>query len=438
VPSRTVCRSRIRGNVSRRATAILAAFLGLAWACPTSSLAQALPGTDEAARILVQDLKQDPRGPFQGIRWFCPDGSIIAAASRCVEPGGIQHGLLRDAVVRLQRERGIHLGQVLAGTPFESFLDDANRFSRLKQYQMERYLIRTDDGWILRKARYYRGAYQAEDEEDWGRRFLEWALGRDELVRSWFFVLREATRDVPHAATTDLIQDVRAGAKNLSDAYPPFLDLRVKIHGQPEASDTVRVAAFRRQQMQRMPPSVGGMLDRLLVDMRRLYGADPGEHLRRLVSRVPAESEVGRLVRSMDLAAMTPRERTEMLADLVFRCREQILVTGNGRQRLRLMDTSIAAEALLFLTASDWTPGSPRDLLSKAAALARTAAGTGLIELWEWQELRPELAIEAGPLTITESDLKRRATAARRAPAAVARGAGPSRSVSHRPPGLQA
>ena len=66
---------------------------------PQASAAQA---TAPELRALVRSLQEDRRGPFQAIRWFCPDGSVLAPRRRCSQPGGVQHGLLKDSVRALQ------------------------------------------------------------------------------------------------------------------------------------------------------------------------------------------------------------------------------------------------------------------------------------------------------------------------------------------------
>ena len=43
------------------------------------------------------------------------------------------------------------------------------RAGRLRELSLERYLADVDDGWIMRRARTYRGALQVEDEEKSGR-----------------------------------------------------------------------------------------------------------------------------------------------------------------------------------------------------------------------------------------------------------------------------
>lgn len=81
---------------------------------------QPLSNDDIAA--LIKKYKTDERGPYQAIRWFCPDGTVLPPQERCPQPGGIQHALHKDTVTRLAREHGIYLGQILAGTPYDNFL----------------------------------------------------------------------------------------------------------------------------------------------------------------------------------------------------------------------------------------------------------------------------------------------------------------------------
>ena len=135
---------------------------GMAWSLEPKNIGE-----------LVQAFKKDERGPYQAIRWFCPDGAVLPANQRCPQPGGIQHAIPKEVVQKLAEEQGIFLGQILAGTPFMIFLDPSNGHSRMKQYQVEKYLQSIDDGWIMRRARYYRGAIQAENEENWGQDFLK-------------------------------------------------------------------------------------------------------------------------------------------------------------------------------------------------------------------------------------------------------------------------
>ena len=138
-------------------------------------------------RSMIEQFKKDERGPYQAIKWFCPDGSVIPGVERCKDPGGIQHALQKDIVTALAKEKHIFLGQILAGTDFAEFLDTENQNSRLKQYQLEKFLRSADDGWIMHKGRYYRGAIQIEDEEAWGLKFLTYLAQNEDFINQQFF-----------------------------------------------------------------------------------------------------------------------------------------------------------------------------------------------------------------------------------------------------------
>jgi hypothetical protein len=112
--------------------------------------------------------------------------------------GGVQRARYKDEVESLGNANHIFLGQILANTPYENFWDEANYNSRLKQYQLEKYLRAIDDGWVLQKGQYYRGAFQVEYEEAWGIEFLNWLLKDDDVPEQQFFLMRQAVKDIPH------------------------------------------------------------------------------------------------------------------------------------------------------------------------------------------------------------------------------------------------
>src|SRR5262245_12297461 len=178
-----------------RAAALAAAAFGAAAFVATSGGAAAFVATSggaaaappspnpAAVKALVEAYKKDPLGPYATLRWFCPDGTTLGPQERCPTPGGLQHAVPRREVRALAEEHHVFLGQILAGTPSADFLDEEHRFSRAKQYQVERFLEAVDDGWIQKRARIsFRGAYQAEDEEAWSRKFLLWLAAREDLL----------------------------------------------------------------------------------------------------------------------------------------------------------------------------------------------------------------------------------------------------------------
>jgi hypothetical protein len=374
---------------------------------------------------LVHAFKGDDRGPFKAIRWFCPDGTVIAPDQRCPKPGGIQHGLHKDAVSRLAAEHGIYLGQILAGTQPTEVLDAANDNSRLKQYQLEKYLQLIDDGWIFRKARYYRGAVQSEDEETWGRNFFKAILADDETIRSQFFLLHQAAKDIPHHANDERWRSIRARAKTIADAFPPFSTLRIKLHGQPEHSDIQAVKNFRSRYKKELPEPVDNTVAALIAELETAYQPAHLQALGRYVDRLPSPSSTRtQLSQLLKLSKNVTNEsvsdaafaglKIKAISDLLWTIRKEIISANKPASRLLMLDLSIELESLLYQAAGDWETPIVLDLLEKVHALGTAAAGCGFLEEWEWERIEPALR---PPCEAKEFDLEtfmEKADAARR------------------------
>ncbi|MFQ5511432.1 MAG: PEP/pyruvate-binding domain-containing protein [Candidatus Krumholzibacteriia bacterium] len=424
----------------------------------TLALAPGTVATRDATDLtaLIQDLKNDTRGPYQRIAWFCPDGTIRGANEPCPE-GGIQHALRKDVVVEIEREFGVYLGQILAGTPYDAFLDEANGFSRLKQFQLERFLRAADDGWIMRRAQHYRGAVQAEDESAWGAGFLPWLLSRDGFLTSHFYLGREAVRDVPHHESEGKGPRIRALSKRIADTYPPFMDIRVKIHGRPGRSDVRRVRAFLERHGPRVSPDVREQLEALARDLETVYRSATVEGLRRYLGRIPPAGGVAAALRTLidtDAAGWPGRVALEpdtvrvpagalvdstgaraaadtvivvgrfatvnpvaakcrALAGLLWSIREDAVSTRAGDTRLALMDLSLDIETILFRAIGEWRPQTTGELVTLNSVLAEAGAGCGFLEMWEWRELQPRLEVPDSTEALAE--FSKRVAASRRA-----------------------
>ncbi len=344
---------------------------------------------------LIQDFKKDRRGPYQAIRWFCPDGTVLLPQQRCPQPGGIQHALHKDIVQLIARENHIFLGQILAGTPFEDFLNEENQNSRFKQYQLEKYLISVDDGWIFRQARYYRGAVQAEDEDAWGFRFLNWMLEDDELLWSRFYVIRQLVKDIPHQQSDRQMVYIRSISKVISDSLPSFVDIRIKLHGQPEAADLKRIKDFRTQHQNEIRGKIDALFDQLEEEMERAYQPPQLGRLRKYLDQLPPSSPLyGRIEQLSMTADMGPEDLPsirEEMAVLLWDIRTNMLSLKSASLRLAIMDLSYEIENILFRLMGDWQPGTVGELLKKNYTLALSAAGCGLLEIWEWEQVQPVL-----------------------------------------------
>lgn len=394
-----------------KAIVVLAVFGSLQQSAPFSTVASAqstakqpLMSTDDIRKLVV-DLKDDARGPFQIVKWFCPDGTTIPARERCAEPGGQQRAVPKDIVLKLQQRNRIYFGQILAGTPTDDFLDRANAFSRLKQYQLERYLARVDDGWIFRQARFYRGAFQVEDEEAWGEAFLRDVLMRDALIRSSFYVLRESARDLPHARPANYIQLSRSLSQEISDAFPGFLALRVKIHGQPDRGDLALVETFRSEQTDDAPPAVKQKLDALVENLKLQYDPDYSRLLAGPLSRIRRATPIAADIRAFEIESATPQARASFFADVMMRVRSDLGSYSRPSERLALIDLSLLAESVVFESVAEWTPTTIGGLIEKASVLRDAAYGAGFLEAWEYQQLLDEER-DLDATVISTSELK--------------------------------
>ena len=162
---------------------------------------------------LIANYKTDNRGPYKDIRWFCTDGSTRDAKDPCPDKGGFQRARYKDEVTNVAQKNGIYLGQILKGNSNEEFFDVLKDNSKAKQYVLEKYLATNDDGWVIRKAQYYRGAIQAEDEEAWGSEFLLWMLEESKFQQDKFYLNRELVKYIPHGAPDNTIERIRALSK---------------------------------------------------------------------------------------------------------------------------------------------------------------------------------------------------------------------------------
>jgi hypothetical protein len=356
--------------------------------------------SNEEIKHRVELYKTNLRGPYKEIRWFCKDGSVIPPNERCPEPGGVQRASYKDEVRSLSLSNHVYLGQILSTTPFPDFLDIENHHSRLKQYQLEKYLRAIDDGWILRRAQYYRGAFQAEDEEEWGVAFYNWLLSDDRLIEQQFFLIRQSLKDLPHEGDNNLTQKIRTVSRVISDQYPAFLDLRVKIHGQPEITDLEKVELFRENNIHKLDEDLNSKLDELIDDMKTLYKPFDLSSLTKYLTHLPEDSEIKKSLSGFisDYGRdPSTGKRITALSRMIFELREEILSVRSARGRLAILDVSIALEEVLIREQSGLEMNDIKAYLENIHDLGLAAAGCGYLERWEWDNISATLEIPEGP-----------------------------------------
>ncbi|MFH1007926.1 MAG: PEP/pyruvate-binding domain-containing protein [Candidatus Latescibacterota bacterium] len=272
----------------------------------------------------------------------------------------------------------------------------------MKQLQMEKYLQLADDGWIMRRARYYRGAVQAEDEEAWGLNFLTWVLANDGLVTSEFFLIRQVSKDIPHQSHADGWKTIRALSKTISDSLPSFTNLRVKLHGKPEAADLQRVRDFYDRNRPNISPKLDDMIQALAAELESAYRPSNVPSLRKYLAKLPAQSstatQLRNLIRSFpDSSEASKNDQAlvhkpwENIAKFMWNIRSDLLAVKSPNVRLTMMDLSNELERIFFRDIGTWQPETIGELLEKNYTLAKVAAGCGFLEVWEWEIVEPIL-----------------------------------------------
>lgn len=373
--------------------------------CPTSPLAGQRLSAEQIAE-LISKYKQDPRGPYQDIRWFCADGTVRMPKEPCEQAGGVQRARYKEAVLRLAKDQHIFLGQILSTTAVEEFWDAENGHARLKQYQLEKYLRAVDDGWVNRKAQFYRGAVQVEDEESWGKAFFVDLLAKEGVLEQQFYLIRQAVKDLPLAGETDRTQVIRALSKAVADDYPAFMDLRIKIHGQPNADDLPAVRAFQQTHQAKLSARNKEQLQQLIADMELLYRPTALEDLQpdwdRLPPALPVQKTWTQYVEAVQ-SGQAADQIFPLLAQLLYELRTGILEVSLPSQRLTILKLSLELEQILFQSIGDWQTETEEDMTEKILVLLEAATATGNLERWEWERMEKDLrAQDFGELGLLE------------------------------------
>jgi rifampicin phosphotransferase len=345
---------------------------------------------DADIRKMIDNYMVDPRGPYKDIRWYCADGSYAEPKVGCASENkkNLQRARYKDEVDALGKTNHIYLGQILSKTGYSDFWDAANRQSRMKQYMLGRFLMAADNGWVLRRGQYYRGAFQVEDEEAWGIAFFEWLLAKDDAIKQNFFAIRQAAKDIPHSGDDSKTLEMRAISKNISEAYSPFMDLRIKIHGQPETKDIAAVKDFQVKHDAKLSADLKAQMKNLVKVMETVFAPVQMASLNKYLNKLPKESAMLAKINAFVTAqASTPvgAERAEAFAGMMWDIRENLLTEPKGRGRLALLDISNQLESIFFKEAGEWETKTLGEELKKVHALAWAAAAAGFIEKWEWE-----------------------------------------------------
>ena len=198
----------------------------------------------------IEQFKQESRGPFKAVMWFCKDGSILPPKKYACSKhgGGRQYGVWNKRAQSM-RDNGYLIANLFSAITPDTFTGPNAKLDDFRQILIERFLIQVDDGWVFRRARYYRGAIQVEAEQDAAGKIILAMLADPAWQKSGrYLLLREAARLLPITAEVQLGEKVRLAATDIDEADKGFHDLRVKIHSLPDADDASRVRSYASSQ----------------------------------------------------------------------------------------------------------------------------------------------------------------------------------------------
>ena len=333
------------------------------------------------ARALIESMKRSERGPYSRIRWYCKDGtSQPPVAFACKERGGgRQHAEYSPERQRLAA-LGWHVGTVIAALEWDELWQPEQRNQRLRELPLERYIESVDDGWVLRRGRYYRGRVQLEDEEAAGRLLLLRLVEQPGFLSDNFLVMRELVRTIPHGGPgEDRTRIIRHLAQEIAEQDKSFAQLRIEVHSRPSAATSTGVRDWLASR------SVAGetvreKAGRLAHGLDELYGlAGRKQRLNKAADALEKHSaEATRLIRAAQKG--TAAERINRLSRAMAYLRKDAsdktpAATLRRLELLTELDAELRTSALERLA----SPVTRRELLSLSLDLLRAAWGLGML-----------------------------------------------------------
>ena len=348
------------------------------------------------AKQIVSQMIANPRGPYSRIRWYCNDGTVQPpVAYACSERGGGRQHAEYSPERRRLAELGWSVGTIFASLGYEELFDHERRHQRLRELPLERYLVDIADGWVLRRARDYRGRVQLEDEEAAGKRLLLGLLDDPDWVAANFLLVREAARTIPHGEDTPLARSIRRKAIQLAELDPAAEPWRAEIHSDPNAGTAQRLRSWAEP---RPAGDVRALALELADELDELYGA--AGRRKRIESAVNAVrgTAVGREFGSRIAAAMAlpPLQRIHAICSASADARTTYLAQIPAAQRVALIDALPELDTEVQLAYAEAVAGAEltrADTLALSGALLECAFASGLLSATELASISAALEL---------------------------------------------
>jgi hypothetical protein len=333
----------------------------------------------------IAEMKSSRKGPFIRIQWYCNDGEKLPPkAYACREHGGgHQHGELNRKAVVLQN-KGYRLMSFLAGIDSKKTLRRNDFIDWYNQLLIQKFLISTNNGWVLKNAQFYRGAIQEEDERDGARQLLTALAEKPEWLKLRYLALRIGTQLLAHGEDTASVQKVRQMTVSLVEQDKDFSRLRNKIHVAPDVgnAELVRDYALKINNEQLKSDYMA-----LAREIDRIYQSPPlVKLLESAIRKFRRETwlqnlllESGRRYDSDNSAENHYVVTAHLLANL----RDALPKIRHLKSRLHILDLSLAVEAVNFKASTqlnfELEKANRQSRLSWLQNAALSAYGTGYI-----------------------------------------------------------
>jgi hypothetical protein len=352
----------------------------------------------ETLRQWVEEMKKSPKGPFSRIRWFCNDGTILPPKAYACKShgGGVQHGEWTDRVKQL-RANGYYIANVLASLDVDQIAGEPGYSDLYNQILIEKFFIAADNGWIFRKARFYRGAIQAENETAKARELLLALADQDVWSSRGIVPLRAGAGFLEHGVETRSVARVRQQSLALSEKDKKFLPLRVKIHNQPDREDAERVRDYAAGVKD---PELAAQYKDLADEIDRVFASESAsKRLQDFQQKIRGNSalarDVGKAIKSLE-STDDPVVRLETTGRVMAAIREQLLDIRGGERRLTALDTGLAIEIEHYTAGRELVnrmqSASRRERLQWLESSAFAVYGAGLITPVQLQALQNTFA----------------------------------------------
>ncbi len=267
-----------------------------------------------------------------------------------------------------------------------NFVDEYN------QILLETFLLHIDNGWIWRKAQFYRGAVQEEDEREGGRLLLTRLSGEKEWIGHRYLGLRTGVQLLPHGIDTASAQEIRQLAAALAETDKGFTPLRVKIHGTPEASDAQRVRDYLKEHNIKDAEKYNILAD----EIDQLYKAPPlADSLRKhagIFSAAPwLQTLLNNAADKLD-KSQQPLPQFRVSAKLLADLRQQLYKVRSSSARLRVLDLSMEIEAVNYKSGTELrnqlAKMTRKERVELLGIIAQAAYGTGVINYRSYQQIK--------------------------------------------------